>query len=94
MEKTLHQPEYQILLDLLRQARLDAGVTQEDLARILDSPRSTVTKWETGHQRLDILEFWRWCEALGVDPLGLLLAFREARKVPRSKHPRKPRVQR
>ena len=77
MEKTLFRSEYRILLRLLLQARKDAGVTQEGLALRLDVPRSTITKWETGQHRIDVLEFWSWCEQIGVDPLSLLAAFRD-----------------
>lgn len=78
MEKTLFRAEYRILLGLLRKSRRDAGVTQEVLAAKLAIPRSTVTKWETGQQRMDVLEFWSVCEAMGVDPLALLLAYKGA----------------
>ena len=78
MEKTLFRSEYRILLGLLRQARNDAGVTQEGLALKLGVPRSTVTKWETGQQRLDVLEFWSFCEGVEVDPLALLASYKEA----------------
>lgn len=76
MEKTLHRREYQILLQLLLRARKDAGITQEALASALEVPRSTISKWETGEQRIDVLEFWTLCEALGVDPFKLLTAFK------------------
>lgn len=76
MEKTLFRAEYRILLSLLRSARQAAGVTQEDAAIKLEIPRSTVTKWETGQQRIDVLEFWSFCEVIGVDPLVLLADYR------------------
>ena len=77
MEKTLHRKEYQIILRLLIQARKAAGVTQVNLAASLDIPRSTVSKWETGEQRIDLLELWSVCDAIGVDPIQLLMAFRK-----------------
>lgn len=76
MEKTLFRPEYRILLGLVRQARIDAGLTQEELAIRLVVPRSTVTKWETGQQRMDILEFWEVCLGVNADPLEILATFR------------------
>ena len=77
MEKTLHHPDYPPFLDLLRQARRDAGVTQVQVAASLDVPQSTVAKWETGHQRIDILEFCSYCEAVGADPIEILTAYRK-----------------
>lgn len=76
MEKTLHRREYRILLQLLIRSRKDAGITQVALASTLEVPRSTISKWETGEQRVDVLEFWSFCEAVGVDPLKLLAQFR------------------
>jgi DNA-binding XRE family transcriptional regulator len=80
VEKTLFRPEYRILLGIIRQARIEAGVTQEALASNLDVPRTTIVKWETGQQRMDLLEFWTLCEELGADPLELLARFRDAWK--------------
>lgn len=79
MEKTLFRAEYRILLGLLRKARRDAGVTQEEVASKLEVPRSTVTKWETGQQRMDVLEFWSFCEGVKADPVELLAQFKAAR---------------
>lgn len=81
VEKTLFRSEYRILLGIIRQARIEAGVTQEALASSLEVPRTTVVKWETGQQRMDLLEFWSLCEELGADPVELLARFRDARKL-------------
>ncbi len=40
----------------LRQARRDAGLTQEEVARRLGRSQSFVTKAETGERRLDVVE--------------------------------------
>lgn len=79
MEKTLFRSDYRILLCLLRSARQAAGVTQEEVAARLGVPRSTVTKWETGQQRIDVLEFWSLCEVMEVDPIALLVAYKDMR---------------
>jgi len=78
MEKTLFRSEYRIFLGLLRQAREDSGMTQETLALSLEIPRSTVTKWETGQQRMDVLEYWSYCEGIRVDPVELLAGYKAA----------------
>ncbi|OCX66861.1 transcriptional regulator [Thioclava sp. SK-1] len=69
MTKTLRTPEHVYLCQRLRQVRLDAGLTQADLAQRLDKPQSFVAKVETQERRLDVIEFVRWlaaCESLGV----------------------------
>jgi transcriptional regulator with XRE-family HTH domain len=56
----------QRFLSLLRQARLDAGLRQADLARKLGEPQSFVSKYESGERRLDLLELREICAALGL----------------------------
>ena len=46
----------EVLLALLRELRIDAGLRQSDVARRLNSPQSMVSKYEAGERRLDILE--------------------------------------
>lgn len=45
--------------------RLDAGLTQADLAERLDKPQSFVAKVETQERRLDLIEFVMWMVACG-----------------------------
>ncbi len=55
-----------VLLALLRQARLDAGLRQSDVARKLGKPQSFVSNYESGERRLDLLELQAVCEVGGV----------------------------
>ena len=66
MKNSLYSPEYKMFLMLLRAAREQAGLTQNDLARSLDVPQSFVSKCETGERRMDITELRSWCAALGI----------------------------
>ncbi|NKS61883.1 helix-turn-helix domain-containing protein [Rhodococcus hoagii] len=66
MEKSIHSAEYQQLCALLRQLRLDAGLTQVEVARRLGEPQSFVSKYESGERRLDIIELRRVAVALGT----------------------------
>lgn len=54
------------LQDLIRRIRVDAGVTQADLATRLGVPQSVISKFESGERRLDILELRQVCRALGL----------------------------
>lgn len=56
----------QALLQMLRRMRIDAGVTQADLATRLGVPQSVISKYESGERRLDILELRQVCRALGL----------------------------
>jgi transcriptional regulator with XRE-family HTH domain len=51
---------------ILREARLQAGLTQVQVAERLHRPQSYVSKYERGELRLDILELREVCEALGI----------------------------
>lgn len=55
-----------VLQSLLREMRENAGLRQEDLARVLQKPQSFVSKYESGERRLDVLEVRDICFALNV----------------------------
>lgn len=64
MRKSIFTREYRQFVKLLRAARLDAGLSQEQIAARLGTTQSIVSKCERGERRLDIVELWRWCAAL------------------------------
>ncbi len=61
------------LAGLLRQVRLDAHLTQAQLADALGQTQSYVSKYESAEQRLDLMEIEAICDATGLR----LLAFVE-----------------
>ena len=61
-----------VLLDLLRQTRLDAGLLQAEVAERLGKPQSFVSNYETGERRLDLLELHSVCDALGIPLLDFV----------------------
>lgn len=63
------------LLFLLKQARLDAGLRQVDLARRLNRPQSFISKYETGERRLDLVELRQICAALQLTLLAFVRRF-------------------
>lgn len=67
MPKTIHRPEYDVLLRLLKRARLDAGVLQQGLSDSLGRHQSFVSDVERGVRRIDIIELRDYCQAFGVD---------------------------
>ncbi|EKM97166.1 helix-turn-helix domain-containing protein [Stutzerimonas degradans] len=54
-----------LLQEALKQIRLDAQLTQADLAKRLGKPQSYVSKYESGERRLDIIEVQEVCLAVG-----------------------------
>lgn len=61
--KTIHKAEYQTVLELLREIRTKAGLTQADLSQALERPQSYVSDVERGLRRLDILQLRDYCAA-------------------------------
>jgi transcriptional regulator with XRE-family HTH domain len=59
MSKSVFTHEYRVLLRKLKEARLDAGLTQVDIAKKLKQPQSFVSKFESGERRLDFVEMGR-----------------------------------
>ncbi len=68
----------EILLEILKQSRIDAGLRQVDLADRLGVPQSMVSKYEVGERRLDVLELRDICEALGLSLTGFVKNLEEA----------------
>jgi transcriptional regulator with XRE-family HTH domain len=88
MARSTHHQEYQAFLGLLRDLRVDAGVTQIMLAKKLSNTQTFISKVERGERRLDLVEFVEVCEALGMDPRAAFeefLARRRGRRAPAGK---------
>ena len=61
--------EHKILLELLKKARINAGLRQIDLAERLRVPQSMISKYEVGERRIDLLELRDICTALDISLL-------------------------
>lgn len=72
VKKSSFSAEYKRFCTILREARADAGLTQEDVATRLNRPQSYVSKYESGERRLDVIEFLRVAKVLKVSPETLL----------------------
>lgn len=66
MPKSRHTVRYQRLLQALRAARQEAGLTQVQAARHFHTHHSFVSKVESGERRLDVVELADFCKLYGV----------------------------
>jgi transcriptional regulator with XRE-family HTH domain len=66
MPKSRHSKQYERLLSALRQARLDAGLTQTEVASKFGAHASFVSKVESGERRIDVVELAEFCRIYGV----------------------------
>ena len=80
MPKSIHLPEYQLLVQLLRETREKAGLTQVELSERLGRPQSFVAKIEAGERRLDVVELREVCAALGTSLEKFVRRFERACK--------------
>lgn len=53
---SLQKKRYRTVLERLRQARREAGLTQTEVATAVGRPQSFVSKCESGERRVDVLE--------------------------------------
>lgn len=66
LRKSLFSPSYDRFLEVLRQARIESGLTQTDAARLLGKPQSFIAKCEQGERRVDVVELLELCRIYGV----------------------------
>jgi len=66
--KTQHNVSYRKLPPYLREMRINAGLTQRDLAKLLNRPQNFIHRSETGGRRLDPIELILWCQKCRVNP--------------------------
>jgi transcriptional regulator with XRE-family HTH domain len=66
MAKTIHRNEYRVLLKLLREHRVRAGVTQTDVSTSLERSQSFMSDIERGVRRLDLVELKDICAVFKI----------------------------
>jgi transcriptional regulator with XRE-family HTH domain len=56
MVKSIYEKEYRKIISRLREARLNAGFSQQAVADKLGKPQSYIAKIEAGERRVDVAE--------------------------------------
>jgi transcriptional regulator with XRE-family HTH domain len=65
MKKRIYIAQRGRLASLLREMRVEAGLTQTDLAARIKKDQAYVSRYESGQRRLDVLEVREVCQAIG-----------------------------
>ncbi|HZR03047.1 MAG TPA: helix-turn-helix transcriptional regulator [Burkholderiales bacterium] len=65
-KKSINKLGNKVVLALLRQVRLDAGLSQAELGKLLGRPQTYVSDVEIAERRADVLQVVEWCRACGV----------------------------
>ncbi len=66
MKKRIYIAQRGRLVNLLREMRIEAGLTQVDLAARIAKDQAYVSRYESGQRRLDVLEVREICQVAGV----------------------------
>lgn len=56
MKKVIYSKEHKYLVERLRQARQEAGLDQKEVAKLLETTQSYVSKVESGQRRIDVIQ--------------------------------------
>jgi len=63
---------------MLRRARKEAGLKQQEVAALLDKPQSFVAKYENGERQLNVLELIKLLSALNQRPDAFIMELSDA----------------
>jgi len=55
MSKAIYSKEHKYIVEQLKKARKEAGLEQEEVAKLLSKTQSHVSKIESGQRRIDIV---------------------------------------
>jgi transcriptional regulator with XRE-family HTH domain len=71
------QHDRQVFLRLLRRVRVEAKLTQAQLATILGVTQARISKYEQGERRIDLLELKTICNAINLPLMEFARRFEE-----------------
>ncbi|HEY0546067.1 MAG TPA: helix-turn-helix transcriptional regulator [Pyrinomonadaceae bacterium] len=66
MKKKIYMAQRNRMTDLLREVRLETGLTQVELAARIEKDQAYISRYESGQRRLDVLEVREICQAIGM----------------------------
>lgn len=67
MNKSVYSKEYKKIIVRLKNARLEAGFSQQYIANKLAKPQSYISKIESGERRLDVAEIKKFADIYKKD---------------------------
>jgi transcriptional regulator with XRE-family HTH domain len=78
MRKSIHRDENEVVLKLLRELRVTAGLTQSQVSSELGRSQSFMSDVESGSRRLDLIQLRDLCVVLGSDLQTFVTEFESA----------------
>lgn len=70
--KSIYTDDYINIISVLRAIRINKNITQAEMAKLLNTTQSFVSKVENRDRRLDVIEMLLWIDALGVSVSDVL----------------------
>jgi len=70
--KSIYTDDYINIISVLRAIRINKNITQAEMAKLLNTTQSFVSKVENRERRLDVIELLSWIDALGVSVADVL----------------------
>lgn len=68
MKTSSYSPHYEKLRSWLKQRRVMASLTLRDIAPMIDAHFTSVGKMEQDRKKIELVEFVKYCQAIGADP--------------------------
>ena len=83
--ETIYTKAHRRLVKALKDARVNAGLTQVEVAERLGKPQPALSQLESGNRRIDVVELAQLCNLYKVDMLELLadLKLQQSVRLPR-----------
>ncbi len=70
--KSIYTDDYINIISALRAIRINKNITQAEMAKLMNTTQSFVSKVENRERRLDVIELLSWVDALGVSVSDVL----------------------
>ena len=70
--KSIYSDDYINIISVLRAIRINKNTTQAEMAKLLNTTQSFVSKVENRERRLDVIELLSWIDALDVSVSDVL----------------------
>jgi transcriptional regulator with XRE-family HTH domain len=67
VDKSIYSKDHLIIVEKLKVAREEAGLDQEQAAKLLDKTQSYVSKIESGQRRIDIIQLKTFAKIYNKD---------------------------
>lgn len=67
MDKTIYSKDHEFLVEQLKKARKETGLDQADVAKLLGTTQSYVSKVESGQRRIDVFQLRKFAQIYKKD---------------------------